>query len=101
MRMMMLVGDIGKAQAAIKADPSNKNLPRDLASTMKSMSDTKVRVAELEKVATLCFCLFAAALTFTVQELAGGVKQVGGSALISLKAAQKAVDLDPLRGVAT
>lgn len=35
------------------------------------------------------------------QELSGGAKQVGGATLISLKAAQKAVDLDPLRGVAT
>ena len=50
MRMMMLVGDIGKTQAALKADPSSKSLPRDLAAAMKSMTETKSRVAELEKV---------------------------------------------------
>lgn len=52
MRMMMLVGDLGKAQAAVKADPANKTLPRQVGDLMKQMTESKARVAELEKV---CF----------------------------------------------
>jgi tetratricopeptide (TPR) repeat protein len=81
MKMMMLVGNMGKSQAKLKTEPNNAALQAEVGKSMKELAATKARVAELEQLTS------------------GGEKRVGGSVLISLTKARKEFEADPLRGV--
>jgi tetratricopeptide (TPR) repeat protein len=82
MKMMMLVGNMGKSQAKLKSEPNNAALQAEVGKSMKELALIKTRITELETLTS------------------GGEKRVGGSVLISLTKARKEFEADPLRGVA-